>query len=111
MADNEQNARKAPPAVAGHFNGLFARDAAGAMAAVIVNPQASHAQRLAWALGQMQLLATVAEASESDDPAASNALSSAVLQLCEQSMAVIQGVLEELERPPEEIKPQPLRVV
>jgi hypothetical protein len=80
------------------------------MTAVIVNPLASHSQRLAWAIGQLALLKTVAEAAGTDDESKASPLAHATEQLLEQSMAVLEGVLHEMENPPE-AKPQPLRVV
>lgn len=98
-----------PTNVAGAFNSMFTRDIPGAMSAVIVNPQASMSQRLAWGMGQLELLKVVAEVAEQDGSA--SPLASAVRELLEQSMAVLRGVLDEMEQPPELQQAQPLRAV
>jgi hypothetical protein len=112
MVDKEQQDVCKLPAVAGYFNGLFTRDIDGAMAAVIVNPEASHSQRLAWALGQLELIKVIAEAADPNDGGERGSpLAYAVRQLIEQSIAVVEGVVREMERRPLEIQPQPLRIV
>jgi hypothetical protein len=107
--ETENDVRIRP--VAGYHNGLFTRDIEGAMAAVIVNPTATHSQRIAWALGQLALLKTVAEAADPADSGERGApLAYAVRQLLEQAEAVLLGVLEEMENPPK-AQQLPLRVV
>lgn len=111
MNNSGQPAAKLPAGlrnVACGFNGFFTVDIHGAMGAVIINPRATPAQRLAWAMGQLQLLATSADVIEPEVGEAAAALADVVQQLLEQSMAVLEAVLKEMEGGVQRMEAEPL---
>lgn len=90
------------PSVSGYCNSIFGRDGDGAMRAVIVNPAASPANRVTWALGQLEIIRMVTEAAMDGGAKEQNPmveLAKALHHLIEQPMAVLQGVLNDLESP------------
>jgi L-cystine uptake protein TcyP (sodium:dicarboxylate symporter family) len=109
--NNEIATSKSVFPVSGPYNGMFSADPHGALAAVIVNPAATPAQRLGWAMGQLVLCKTVAQAACAGVPGEAHPTASATVQLLEQSLAVIERVLFDMETPADVATQGPLRAV